>query len=405
MGERRQALEGYRIVDLTQVWAGPQLCATLGDFGAEVIRVESASSTDQARLATAGKSEFRRSLEMQRHPRNREYFVTLNLGTAEGNTIFREIVSTADIFVCNLSPRVMAKMRIRYEDLRAVRPDIIVVTISAAGKDGPFKDLMAFGPTFNAFIGHDSLVGYPETGELMSAYWDPDAAMGVMGCYAAMLAIWHREATGEGQHVDLSFSELLAGFLGEAALEYQMTGKVPGPQGNRHPLFAPHGIYPCAGDDRWVSIAIATDDEWRTLTAAMGQPSLALDPRFATAAQRLEHRDELDSMVAQWTRPQANSAVMHLLQSVGVATTPAASIAETYDDPHHTFRRQRADILTNEVANEDLLFGFPWRMSATPGTIRRLGKPVGHDNARFYPEMLGISPSRFADLTQRKVLA
>ncbi len=404
-------LSGYRVVDVTQVWAGPQLCSTLGDMGAEVIRVESTFGTDFGRLSATPKSEFRQALDSQRHNRSREYAVALNLGTPEGIALFRDIIKTADIFVCNLSGRVLHKLGISYDRLRPLRPDLIRAVISAAGQDGPWRDIIAYGPAFNAVIGHDSLVGYPDTGELMSAYWDPDAAMASMAVYAVMLAIEHREETGEGQLIDLSFSEFLAGFLGEAFLEYQMTGTVPGPQGNRHPHMAPHGIYPCAGypsaegSDSWLSIAVGTEQEWRALCQAMGQPALAADPRFADATRRLRNRDALDEIVAQWTRRQQSAGAMRLLQQAGVAATPAFNIGELYHDPHNQHRQTSVPIEVPGLAKDDLLFGIPWRLSETPGVVRRLGQKMGADTMRFFTEVLGVPAARVRELTQRKVLA
>lgn len=402
--DRVLPLAGYRVVDITQVWAGPQLCSSMGDMGAEVIRVESLAGTDIGRISSVPKSDFRRFLESQRHSRARAYCITLNIAEPEGGELFRELISTTDIFVCNLSPRVQEKLGIRYQDLRPLRPDLIMATISAAGHTGPFRELMAYGPGFNAFVGHDSLVGYPDTGELMSAYWDPDPAMGVMGFYAVMLAIWHREETGEGQHVDLSFSEFLTGLLGEPVLEYQMTGEVPGPQGNLHPCLAPHNIYPSSGDDSWVSIAVGAEEEWVALCRVMEIPELASDPRFADGALRLEHREELDEIIGRWTRGRTHDEAMHLLQEVGVAATPAFNIGELYHDPHDTYRRTSVPVEAPGLAKEDVIYGIPWHLSETPGAIQRLGVGMGRDNDVFFSQVLGLPDDRIRELADRHVL-
>ncbi len=405
MTARLLPLADYRVVDLTQVWAGPQLASTLGDMGAEVIRVESSLGTDIARQSAIAKSEFRQALDAQRHNRSRACNITLNMGSPEGSALFKELIKSTDIFVCNVTTRVLRKFGAAYEDLRRVRPDLIMAVISAAGQDGPHRDLLAFGPSFNAVAGHDSLVGYPDTGEPMNAYWDPDPAMASMSIYAVMLAIYHREETGEGQFVDLNFSEFLTGLLGEAALEYQVTGKAPGPQGNLHPWMAPHGIYPCAGDDSWLSIAVGSEDEWRALCQAMREPSLATDPRFATMALRHRNRDALDEAIARWTRTQNSVEAMRLLQRAGVAAAPAFNIGEIYHDPHDTFRRTWTPLEVPGMRQEELLFGVPWHLSETPAVVRSMGKPMGHDNQRFLAEWLGLPASRIADLQARKALA
>ena len=232
----RYPLDGYRVVEISQIWAAPQLASSLGDMGAEVIRVESMASTDVARIGGAGKSEYRLLLDYQRHARSRAAYVTLNIGDPEGMAYFHDLLRTADVFVCNLSPRVLKKLKLTYADVRRLRPDIVMVTISAAGQDGPWSDLVAFGPAMNAVVGSDLLVGYPGDDVFMSSYWDADPAMGMAASYAVFLALYRREETGEGGHMDMSFAEFLTGLLGEPIVEMQMTGRNPTPQGKPAPL-------------------------------------------------------------------------------------------------------------------------------------------------------------------------
>ena len=397
-------LSGIRVLDITQVWAGPQLGSSLGDMGAEVIRVESRYSTDFGRLSATDKSEIRLLLEYQRHARSRDYYVTLNLPEPEAMDIFRETVRTTDVFICNLSPRVMKKLHITYDDLRPLRPDLVMATISAAGQEGRWSDLVAFGPSLNAVVGSDSLVGYPETGELMSSYWDPDPLMGSAASYAVLMALYEREATGRGQHLDLTFSDVLTHFLGEPIIEAQMTGAAPGPPGNRHPFMSPHGIYPAAGDDSWVTIAAGTEGEWRSLCEALGDPRLTGDPRFATMAGRHEHAGELDALIAEWTRQRSSYEAMHLLQEAGVAAVASFTNAEIYHDPHDTYRRISIRVDDPAFDRNMVTYGIPWRLSETPGAFRRLGQPVGTDNEAFFQRFFGLSAGEVRDLAERKVL-
>ena len=195
----RYPLDGYRVVEISQIWAAPQLASSLGDMGAEVIRVESMASTDVARVGGAVKHEYRISLDYQRHARSRAAYVTLNIREPEGMAYFHDLLRTADVFVCNLSPRVLKKLKLTYADVRRLRPDIVMVTISAAGQDGPWSDLVAFGPAMNAVVGSDLLVGYPGDDVFMSSYWDADPAMGMAASYAVFLALYRREETGEGR--------------------------------------------------------------------------------------------------------------------------------------------------------------------------------------------------------------
>ena len=397
-------LDGCRVVDFTTIWAGPQLCAAMSDMGAEVIKVESRMGTDQARSNVAQKSEFRLRMESQRHARGRKYHVTLNLASGEGLGILADILRTADVFVCNLSPKVIEKFGLSYEELRPHRPDLIMATISAAGHTGPWSDLMAMGPAINPVVGSDSLVGYPDTGELVLSYWDPDPAMGAMGFYAIMLALLHREETGEGQFLDLSFCELLPDLIPEPFMEYQMTGAVPGPRGNAHPRMAPHGIYPSADEDSWISVAVATDEEWTALCEAIDRPELATDPRFANTTSRVAHRDELDAIVTDWTRRCGDYEAMDLLQAAGVAAAPALNIGQIFLDPHDTHRRTSIRVETPDIDASEVTYGIPWRLSETPGALQRLARPMGSDNRAFFSELMGMPVAEVERLIENKAL-
>lgn len=397
-------LAGLRVVEISQVWAGPQLCSCLADMGAEVIRVESALGTDFGRFSKVERSPLRAFLELHRHPRSRDSYISINLGTAEGHDLFREIVRTADVFICNIAPRAMEKLKLTYEHIRPLRPDIVMATISAAGLTGPRKDLVGFGPSVNAVAGSDSLVGYPETGDLMSSYWDPDPVMGVAGAYGVLLAIYHRQATGEGQLVDLSFFEVLTGLIGEAMLEYQMWGRLPALRGNAHPVMAPHGVYRADGDDAWISIAVKTDQEWRGLCKAFQRPELPDDPRFRTFDLRRKNRAALHALIQEWSRQRPPDEAVKLLQAHGVAAARVMTVGDAFLDPHDAYRRTNITVLDNTITKDQITYGIPWRLTRTPGALRRMGQPYGIDNVRFFTSMLGLPESRVQDMAKRDVL-
>jgi len=403
VGQNKYPLDGVRVVEISQIWAAPQLASSLGDMGAQVIRVESLMSTDVARTGGADKQEYRILLDYQRHARSREAYVTLNIRDPQGMSFFRELLRTADVFICNLSPRVLKKLALTYEDVRELRPDIVMITISAAGQDGPWSDLVAFGPAMNAVVGSDLLVGYPDDTVFMSSYWDADPAMGVAASYAVLLALYHREETGEGQHMDMSFAEFLTSLLGEPILESQMAGRNPTPQGNRHPWQAPHGIYPTSEEDRWVGITVTNEEEWVALCTAMGQPELATDPRFADMPKRIEHRSELNKLVAAWTRGCTNYGATDLLQGLGVAACPAFTIAELYHDQHHRYRRTSIKLDETGFDRDLITYGLSWRLSRTPGAFRRLGQGLGADNQAFYGGIFGLTSEEVVQLEESQV--
>ncbi len=397
-------LAGLRVVEISQVWAGPQLCACLGDMGAEVIRIESAYGTDFGRFSRVERSPLRAFLELHRHPRSRDHYISINLGNAEGSALFREIIKTADVFVCNVAPRAMEKLKLTYGDIKPLRPDIVMATISAAGLTGPRKDLVGFGPSVNAVAGSDSLVGYPETGKLMTSFWDPDPVMGVAGAYGVLLGIYHRQATGEGQLIDLSFFEVLTGLIGEAMLEYQMWGKLPALRGNTHPVMAPHGVYGSDGEDAWISIAVKTEEEWRGLCKAFQQPELADDPRFRTFDLRRRNRKALDALVQEWCQQRPPDDAVKLLQEHGVAAARVMSVGDAFHNPHDAYRRTNIEILDPTITKDQVTYGIPWRLNKTPGALRRMGQPCGQDNMRFFTTMLGLTQELVEDMAKRDVL-
>ncbi|MEE9284351.1 MAG: CoA transferase [Dehalococcoidia bacterium] len=398
-------LEGYRIIDFTQVWAGPQIGATLGDLGAEVVRVESRSGTDVQRNSPVEKSPMRQLLESQWYYRSRSHYITINLLKAPGVELLKRLVQWSDVLVLNLSPKTQQALGVDYPSLQSVKPGLIMATFSAAGQDGPWSDLLAFGPAISCIIGTESLVGYPgDQSQPMLNIWDPDPGMGVMLGFAILTALYHRERTGQGQLIDLPFTELLPGLLGEAILEYQMTGRVPGPKGNQHPRMAPHEIYPCKDQDTWVSIAVGAEDEWRAMCDAIGQPGLASDQRFSDPYRRLQHRDELDAIVSAWTSQRTHHEATETLRRAGVAASPAFSVADLYHDPHDIERRTSINIETPELRPEDVTYGIPWRLSDTPGSIRRLGRPMGADNHRFFSAEFEMSSDEIDRLVQAQVI-
>jgi benzylsuccinate CoA-transferase BbsF subunit len=396
-------LEGYRVADLGQVWAGPVLAHLLADMGAEVIRIESKAGTDQMRNLARDPSEIRKSLDANFVYRNRTC-VTVNFTKPRGAELVKEIVKRCDIVIENFAPRVLRKFGLGYEAFKAVKPDIIMVSMSAAGQDGPYRDLMGYGPSINSLSGVDSLVGYPGEQQLMVNVWDADPTTAVTAAFAVQSALHYRERTGKGQYIDLSFYEGLASLVGEGIMDCSMNKRVALPRGNQHPMMAPHGIYPCAGKDKWVSIAVKTQAEWQAFCTAIGSPKWAKDERFADVFGRLQHREALDDLVAQWTRQHKNYEAMHLLQKHGVAAAIVATLEDVYLDPHDAFRRTSLKIVDKRQDPQDVVYGIPWRLSDTPGAIHKLASPMGADNERIFRGMLNMPKDEYQRLMDEQVI-
>ena len=397
-------LKGYTVVDFGQVWAGPILSGICADMGASVIRIESRAGTDALRhpdTPTTPEREFLKSLFFYR---NRDYYVSLNLATPRGAQLAKEIVKLADVVVENFAPGIMDKFGLTYPELRKVKGDLVMISITAGGQSGPWSDLLGYGPSINSLAGTDGVIGYLGDKQLMCNVADADQTAANMGALAVLVALYHRKRTGEGQYIDLAFLETVGGLLSEGFMEYQLTGRVPKPRGSYHPDMVPHGFYPCKGTDRWVSIAVRTEPEWRALVTAMGDPSWATDRRFADAASRQKHVAELDARIAEWTVQRTAEEATSTLQLAGVAAAPAMTSADLYADPQNRYRRTSIRVEAPEINASQMLYGIPWRLTGTPGSVRRPAPPFGADSQSFLQQMLGLSSDEVERLLADKVI-
>ena len=230
--------------------------------------------------------------------------LTLDLGDPKGADAFKELVSISDVVVSNYAYGVMTeKFGLDYETLRRVKPDIVMLLMPGFGNTGPYKRYRSMGMTIDALSGHSSQRGYPDLDlSTLSPVHHPDAVGGATAAFAVCAALHRRNRTGEGQFIDMAQAESFIPHMGEAVLEYGMTGRPRARRGNRHPDMAPHGVYPCEGEDEWIALAVRTESEWRAACVAMGAPALADDARFDTLDARLANHDELDANIADWTR-------------------------------------------------------------------------------------------------------
>ena len=297
-------LARYRVVDFGTAWAGPMAAQLLADLGAEVIKVESRARLDGLRLGrpivgddiAGGDRGLWPELQPVFHGINRNKLsVSLNLKTGQGLDLVRQLIAQSDAVLNNYSPGVLARLGLDYPELRQLRPDIILVSMPALGETGPLRDVLAYAPIIQALSGLMSVVGYsgdePLVGELQAPWSDVVAA--VHAALATVVALRHRNLTGQGQLIEVAQLEATTSMLGEAFLEYQMTDAVPLPKGNFDTAHAPHNNYPCrdseTGTDRWVAIAVGDDAEWQAFCAALGHPAWAADARFDHLAGRLGH--------------------------------------------------------------------------------------------------------------------
>ena len=384
-------------MDFTWIHAGPSATRVLADQGAEVIKIES----NQA-LAIVGGPSSRTSRGLgHRHNWNAgKLSIALNMKTAQGVDIAKRLVAVSDVVAENFSGRVMSNWGIDFDSLRQVRPDIIMLSMSGFGRTGPWKDQVSYGQTLQAGSGLTMLTGFPEADPSGPASAYCDAVAGMAGAQAVLLALIHRTRSGQGQWIDLSQFESLTSLLETLVLDLSVNQSSGGVRrtGNRlpHGGGAPHGAYRCKGEDRWVAIAVLTDEEWRAFAQAVGEPPWTQEESFGSVTGRLSNADALDHLVEGWTLEHTPEEVMQLLQSVGVGAGVVQTGADLAQDPQLRergfFRRvPDAQGVTRTIE------GAPYKLSRTPGGAVRGAPEFGADQTYVLRDVLGMSDDELAD--------
>lgn len=403
----QSALEGVRVINFGWIWAAPVMGHLLADFGAEVIRVESnVRPCIFRRIMPLEGTEPGPNLNGHWQNWNRNTLgITANWKEPEAVELLKRLVTKSDVVIENFPPRVLKERGLDYESLVKVKPDLIMISLPAVGQTGPLKDIMTFGPSLSSIAGIASLLGYPDTGEASFEYCYTDSISSVTGVFLILSCLRHRNLTGEGQLIDMGQSEASSCLIGESIMEYTMNGRVMGFQGNLNRWMAPHNLYPCKGEDRWVSIAIKTEEEWDNFCKAIGRPSWTKEDRFADNNSRLRNRKDLDRLVSEWTIEHTPYEVMEILQRVGVAAMPSLDDDERcFTDPHHKARESFVEMQTPDIEEPVPIYNVPWKLCETPGKIRDHAPTIGQHNDYVYGEILGLSKEEIAKLTEEKVI-
>lgn len=393
-------LAGTRVIDLTAVWAGPFGTRMLGDYGAEVIKVESPRQWDLLRSLGLIPREtprwYNRSAYFNHNNRNK-YGLALDLSSAAGRDVLLRLCAISDVIVENYRADVMDNLGLSYEAVRQANPTIIYVSMPGHGKTGPEKDYVAYGSNVEQLSGLVSLSGY-EGGEPMKtgfSYGDPMAGTALVAAVA--MAIRHRNRTGEGMYVELAQRENLTMFVGEHMVDFSMNGISQPPLGNRHAFLAPHNRYRCAGEDSWVTIACENDGQFRALCGVLGRAELADDRRFSTNAARKANEDELDGIIEEWTARRGHYEAMHILQRAGVPAGAVLSVPELLSDPQLRSREAWVEH-THPDAGAWEMESPPWKLSRTPGHIRLPAPGFGEHNSYVLRNLLGLGEEAIAQL-------
>lgn len=382
-------LGGIRVVEFTLHWAGPTCGMMLSDMGAEVIKIENPALPDASR-------RYEPFAEGERGLNRSGYFALLNRGKRdcllnlkqpENVEAVKRLIRISDIVLENYAPRVLDSLGLGYSVLKEIKPDLIMISLSGYGATGPEKDSIAFGQVLEAYSGLNSLIGYPDSPPLGCGTVISDQTSATLAAFAALAALHYRDLTGEGQHIDMSEVEALLTCMPEAVMEFTMNGRIPLPQGNRDDVMAPHGCYRCQGEDKWVAIAVETDEEWKDLCLVMGKPELTNDERFQDGFCRLKNQDELDNIIIEWTSGQSPADVMTQLQKVNIASAPVYGGEELYNDPHLRAREFFVEINHPEVGKRELPGVFA-KLSETPGEIRGSDPLLGEHTDWVLHELL-----------------
>jgi crotonobetainyl-CoA:carnitine CoA-transferase CaiB-like acyl-CoA transferase len=404
----RGPLAGLRVLDFTTAWAGPMTGRILAFLGAEVVKVESASRPDTWRMhnavfqakrfpdGQAGDNPHNRCALFNSQNHNK-LGLSLDIKHPKGIAAMHRLAATADVVICNFTAGTLARMGVGYEALKTIKEDIIVVEMPGFGNTGPLSKAAANGATMEMAAGMCAMIGYRGGAPTTTGQVYPDPMGGYNGAAAVMTALMHRQATGEGQYIELSQVEAAMQFIGEELL-YAIAAKLdPELHGNRVRWAAPHDAYPASGQDEWVTIAVGSDAEWRKFCAIMDDAALASDPRFATFEARWQNQDLLREPIAHWTRQHAKHAIADQLQAAGIRAAPVNTPKDVTESPYLAARKAFVT-MTHPDAGTHAYMTLPFRLSLTPGAQHRPSPGLGADTRRILLEFAGLTPGGVDEL-------
>lgn len=401
----QNALKGIRVADFSWIWAGPYAASLLAYMGAEVIKIESRSRIDQTRKGTIMDTDNFDGLNYSPTFNNanlNKKGVSLDISTPEGAALAKEIVAQCDIVVSNMRPGKMEKLGLGYEDLKKVKPDLIMIESSGFGSTGPYRAYAGFAPIFASFGGLAYVTGY-EDGEPNVMSGVQDLRVGTLSAFITLAALVHRQETGEGQYIDLSSSECMSTLVGPELMEYTMNGRNAKRNGNQDAIMAPHNVYRCKGDDKWISIAVGTNNEWKALCTAMGNPEWFRKAEYEDAFGRYADRHEIDEKIGEWTVNFEHEELMKKLQAVGVAAMPSFDAEEILTDPH-TKARGLFTTVHHPKIGEQVVMGPAWKFSETPAKVMKAGPLMGENNEEIFCDLLKMPKEQFEKLKEEKII-
>lgn len=397
-------LEGLRVIALSQGAVIPRACSLMGQFGADVIKVESTLNFDFMRVVgRLGVENLNNSPGFNEAHCNQRS-MGLNIKSAKGVKLLRQLIAVSDVVAENNRGHVMQSLGLNYENVCIFKPDIIYVSSQIFGRAGPYEDDLGGGPSASGLGAFTYLWGHlDDPGPTGGSIAHPDFVAGIYALMPVLAALDYRRRTGQGQYIDMAQSDAVAALMGERFLEYTINGQDPLPHGNRSSVAAPHGAYPCRGTDSWCAIAVRDDDEWKHFCGALGNPDWTRSPKFSTLVERLRNVDELDQMVEKWTRERTPGEVMQVLQGAGVPAGPVQNAQDYWNDPH--LRARNAVVAVDHPCmGARLYLSNPIRMSGTPAKPKVRAPLLGEHTEEICREVLGLPPTQIQQLIDEHVL-
>ena len=400
MDTRNGVFSDIKIAGFCWAVVGPLTMKYFADYGATVIRVETSKRPCTMRISAPykdGKPGLDRSGYFNHFSANM-FSMALNMEHPQALEVARRLVTKSDVVMDNFTPGVMEGWGLDYEELKKVKPDIIMLRQSGFGSWGPYAQQPAFGMILAAMAGLPNFIGWPDRGPLpvgVSAYTDCISPR--FASAALIAALDYRNKTGKGQLLDLSQFETTLYFILPAILEYISSGREPKRIGNSHPYAAPHGVYPCKGDDRWCTIAVFSDEQWLSLCKVMGRADYTDDLRFSTLSSRKQNEDEINELVSSWTINLTPEEVMNKMQSAGVPAGVVKNAADIYNDPQ---LRQRNLFWPLEHPDMGVFthLGRGFELSKTPAQAQMPSPRLGEHTEYICSNILGMTDEEFVEL-------
>lgn len=393
-------LQGLRVIDASTVIAGPTIGMLMGDFGADVIKVEHPRGDV---LRNTGYQKDGVGLWFKMANRNKRC-VTLNLGAEKGQAIFKDLIRSTDVLIENFRTGTMEKWGLGWEDLKAINPRLVMIRVTGYGQTGPYKNRPGFGTIAEAFSGFAAVTGTPDGPPTLPNFGLADGVAAAYGTFAAMFALYHRDAqkAGVGQYIDLSIYEPLFQVMGPQPLQFDQLGVVQERWGNRSKNNAPRNTYQTR-DGHWVAVSTNSPAIVTRVLTLCGGREVAEDPRFQTPQSRVEHIEEVDGIVADWVARHDLDVVLEEFNKAEAAIGPAYTIDQIFKDPQYQARKDIVEIEDEDLGTLRMTNAFPF-MSETPARVRHAGPRKGQHNTDIFTEELGLSAEELQKLKDEGVI-